>query len=102
MAKTLTDAQRERIYFIRRQRPASAGFFEHLAKLQNNMKKASISVVEQSSGMNRKLSLQLMNEIAETGVASVRGGGGGEESYLAWGDDIDCREVGRETDQPLR
>ncbi|WP_395645926.1 hypothetical protein [Terricaulis sp.] len=98
----LTDAQREAIYRIRRNRPASAGFFEHLAKLQHNMKKASLSVVEQSSGMNRKLSLQLMKEIAETGVASVRGGGGGEESYLAWDDNVDCREIGKKTDTPLR
>jgi hypothetical protein len=99
---SITGAARERIYWIRKHRPASAGFFDQLAKLQHNMKKTSLSVVEKSSGMNRQLSLKLMKEIAETGVASVRGGGGGEESYLAWNEDVDCREIGKDTDTPLR
>jgi hypothetical protein len=73
-----------------------------LAKLQRNMRETSVSVVEDASGLNRALSLDLMREIAETGVASVRGGGGGQESYLAWAEGLDCREIGKDTDTPLR
>ena len=98
----LTDGQREAIYRLRLRKPIATGLFKHLAELQRNMRETSVSVVENASGLNRPLSLELMREIAETGVASVRGGGGGQESYLAWSDGVDCREIGKDTDTPLR
>ena len=66
------------------------------------MKETSLNVVETASGLNRQLSLELMREIAETGVATVRGGGGGVSSFLAWSDGVDIREVGKSTHEPLR
>lgn len=98
----LTDAQREAIYRLRLRKPSTNGLFKHLAELQRNMRKISVSVVESSSGLNRPLSLELMRDIAGTGVASVHGGGGGQESYLEWADGVDPRDVGKETDAPLR
>ncbi len=97
----LTDAQREAIYRLRLRKPNATGLFKHLAQLQRNMRETSVSVVEQASGLNRQLSLELMREIAETGVATFRGGGG-RESYLAWANEVDIREVGKDTDTPLR
>lgn len=99
---SINDAQREAIYRLRLKKPSANGLFKHLAELQRNMRETSVSVVENSSGLNRHLSLELMHEIAETGVASVRGGGGARESYLAWADGVDCREIGKDTDTPLR
>lgn len=99
---SLTDAQREAIYRLRLKKPNANGLFKHLAALQSNTRETSVSVVENASGLNRQLSLELMREIAETGVASVRGGGGGQESYLAWAEGVDCREIGNDTDTPLR
>ncbi|MGH6949686.1 MAG: hypothetical protein ACREH4_02345 [Vitreimonas sp.] len=98
----LTDAQREAIYRLRRKRPNAKGLFEHLAKLKNNMRETSLNVVETASGLNKQHSLELMREIAETGVATVRGGGGGVSSFLAWADGVDSREIGKGTDEPLR
>ena len=98
----LTDAQREAIYRLRRKRPNADGLFKHLAELKHNMRETSLNVVETYSGLNRQLSLELMREIAETGVATVRGGGGGVASFLAWAEGIDSREIGRHTDEPLR
>jgi len=98
----LTDAQREAIYRLRLKKPNAVGLFKHLAELQRNMRETSVSVVETSSGLNRPLSLELMREIAETGVATVQGGHGARESYLAWADGVDCREIGKDTDTPLR
>lgn len=98
----LTDAQREAIYRLRLNKPQAIGLFKHLAELQRNMRQTSVSVVESSSGLNRKLSLELMHDIEKAGVAKVLGGGGGQESYLAWADSVDCREIGRDTDTPLR
>ncbi|MFO1016836.1 MAG: hypothetical protein U1E03_04510 [Hyphomonadaceae bacterium] len=98
----LTDAQREAIYRLRLKKPNANGLFKHLAEMQQRRSKTSVSVVEGSSGLSRTLSLELMREIAETGVAAVHGGGGGQESYLEWIDGVDCREIGKDTDTPLR
>lgn len=98
----LTDAQRERIYRLRRERPAIGGLLKHLAELQHNMRKTSLNVVETYTGLNSKGALDLMREIEKAGVATIGGGGGGVASYLAWADNIDVREIGRDTDQPLR
>ncbi len=98
----LTDAQREAIYRLRLKKPQAIGLFKHLAEMQQRRSKTSVSVVEDASGLNRPLSLELMREIAETGVASVQGGGGGQESYLEWAEGIDCRAIGKDTDTPLR
>jgi hypothetical protein len=92
----LTDAQREAIYRLRLRKPTANGLFTHLAGLKLKMKETSVTVVEKSSGLNRHLSLALMREIESTGVATVRGGGGGQESYLAWADGVDCREYRRQ------
>lgn len=43
-----------------------------------------------------------MRDIADTGLATIRGGGGGVASFLAWADSVDIREVGTDTDEPLR
>ncbi|MEZ6023641.1 MAG: hypothetical protein R3C16_09595 [Hyphomonadaceae bacterium] len=99
---SITDAQKEAIYRLRRNRPNAEGLFKHLAELQRNMREMSVSVVETSSGLNRSLSLELMREIADTGVAKMHGGGGARESYLTWADGVDCREIGKDTDTPLR
>lgn len=98
----ITDAQHEELYRLRRRKPNAEGFFKHLAQLQRNMRETSVSVVETSSGLNRHLSLELMREIAQTGVASLHGGGGGKESYLAWSDGVDGREIAKITATPLR
>ncbi len=98
----LTDAQREAIYRLRLNKPQTVGLFRHLAGLQRNMRKTSVSVVEEASGLNRHLSIELMHDLEKAGVASVHGGGGGQESYLAWADGIDSREIGKDTDTPLR
>lgn len=66
------------------------------------MRQTSLNVVETYSGLNRKGSLELMHEIEKAGVATIGGGGSGVASYLAWADNIDSREIGRDTDQPLR
>ncbi len=102
MAKTLTDAQREAIYRIRRTRPQAEGLFKHLAGYKIRVKETSLNVVETHSGLNKHGSLELMRELAETGLATMRGGGAGVASFLAWADSIDIREVGTDTDQPLR
>jgi len=98
----LTDAQRERIYRLARNKPNYIRFFRYLSELQLNMRQSSASVVENQSGLNRKGSLELMREIAATGVAELHPGGGGNPSYLAWEDGVDIREVGRSADKPLR
>lgn len=98
----LTDAQREAIYRLRRTTPNAAGLFKHLAQMKQRRSETSVAVVEQASGLNRRLSLELMREIERSGVAKLLGGGGGQESYLAWADGIDCREIGKDTDTPLR
>lgn len=97
-----TDAQREAIYRLRLKKPNANGLFKHLAEMQQRRSRTSVSVVEDSSSLNRALSLELMREIAETGVAAIHGGGGGQESYLEWADGVDCREIGKDTDTPLR
>lgn len=98
----LTDAQRERIFRLRRERPAVVGLLNHLAELQHKMNKTSLNVVETYSGLNSKGALELMREIEETGVANIRGGGGGVASYLEWAEGVDVREIGRDTAEPLR
>jgi hypothetical protein len=98
----ITDAQKEAIFRLRRRKPVANGFFKHMAELQRNMRETSVSVVERASGLGRQPSLELMREIAETGVATIQGGGGGQESYLAWADGIDSRTIGKDTDMPLR
>lgn len=102
MAKTLTDAQCEKIYRIRRKRPQADGLFKHLAGYKIRVKETSLNVVETYSGLNRHGSLELMRELAETGLATMRGGGGGVASFLEWVDGVDIREVGTDTDTPLR
>ena len=99
----LTDQQREGIYRLRRKRPAATeGFLRHLADLKHNMRETSLNVVETYSGLNKQGSLELMREIAETGVATIGGGGGGVASFLKWADGIDVRSIGRDTAEPLR
>jgi hypothetical protein len=98
----LTDLQREAIYRLRLKQPAVGGLLKHLAELKLNMRETSLNVVETYSGLNKQGSLELMREIAATGVATLGGGGGGVASYLAWADSIDIREIGRDTNEPLR
>jgi hypothetical protein len=98
----LTDEQREAIYRLRLRQPAVGGLLRHLAELKLNMRETSLNVVEEYSGLNRHGSLELMREIEKTGVATIGGGGGGVASFLRWADNIDVREIGRDTDQPLR
>lgn len=98
----LTDAQREKIYRLVQREPTYLRFFRYLSALQLNMRQSSVNVVETQSGLNHKNSLDLMRKIAETGVAEMHPGGGGQGSYLAWGDEVDIREVGKSADQPLR
>jgi hypothetical protein len=43
-----------------------------------------------------------MRKIAETGVAKMHPGGGGQASYLAWSEEVNIRDVGRSADKPLR
>ncbi|MFT3727739.1 MAG: hypothetical protein QM759_07940 [Terricaulis sp.] len=97
----LTDAQRESIYRLRLKEPAAKPFLDHLAALKLNMRETSLNVVETYSGLNRSRSLELMREIVAAGVASM-GGGHGTPSFLKWADNVDVREIGRDTDQPLR
>lgn len=97
----LTDAQREAIYRLGR-RERNIRFFKYLSELKKNMHQSSADVVERQSGLNREVSIELMREIAETGVAEFHAAGGGNSSYLAWGDGIDIREVGKSADRPLR
>ena len=98
----LTDAQREAIYRLRLKKPNANGLFKHLAEMQQRRSKTSVCVGEGCCGLSRTLSLELVRGIAETGVAAVHGGGGGQESYLEWIDGVDCREIGKDTDTPLR
>ena len=98
----LTDAQHEAIYRLARKQHNYTQFFKYLSALQKNMRQSSADVVENHSGLNRKNSLELMREIAATGVAELHAGGGGQSSYLAWREDVDIREVGKSADQPLR
>lgn len=102
MAKTLTDADREKVYRIRRKLPQADGLFKHLAGYKIRIKETSLNVVETYSGMNKQGSLDLMRELAGTGLATLRGGGGGVATFLEWDERVDIREVGGETDEPLR
>ncbi len=97
----LTDAQREAIYRLGR-RERNVRFFRYLSELKKNMRQSSADVVENQSGLNREFSIELMREIAATGVAEFHAAGGGNSSYLAWREDIDIREVGKSADQPIR
>lgn len=97
----LTDAQREAIYRLGR-REKNVRFFRYLSALQRNMRQTSADVVENQSGLNREFSIELMRDVAATGVAEYHAAGGGHSSYLAWADDIDIREVGKSADQPIR
>jgi hypothetical protein len=98
---SLTDAQRESIYRIAQRQPNTLHFFKYLSELQLNMRQSSVNVVETRSGLNHKNALDLMREIAATGVAEMHSGGG-EPSDLTWRDDVDIREVGKSADRPLR
>ncbi|MFZ2031520.1 MAG: hypothetical protein WAU68_14500 [Vitreimonas sp.] len=98
----LNDEQREGIYRLRLKQPAVGGLLRHLAELKLNMRETSLNIVETHSGLNKKGSLELMHEIARTGVATIGGGGGGVASFLKWADSVDVREIGRDTDKPLR
>lgn len=98
----LTDAQRESIYRLRLKQPAAKPLLDHLAGLKHNMRETSLNVVETYSGLNKQRSLELMREIPETGVAAINGGGGGVASFLKWADGVDVREIGRDTNEPLR
>jgi hypothetical protein len=98
----LTGEQREAIYRLGRKQHGYTQFFKYLSALQKNMRQSSAEVVENHSGLNRKHSLELMREIAATGVAELHPGGGGQSSYLAWADGVDIREVGKSADTPLR
>jgi hypothetical protein len=98
----LTDAQREAIYRLGRSQHNYTQFFRYLSELQHNMRQSSVNVVENKSGLNHKNSLDLMRKIAETGVAKMHLGGGGQASYLAWSEEVDIRDVGRSADKPLR
>jgi hypothetical protein len=98
----LTDAQREAIYRLGLKQRSYTLFFKYLSELQHNMKQSAVTVVETRSGLNRKHSLDLMREIAATGVAEMHHGGGGQVSYLAWANGVDIREVGKSADKPIR
>jgi len=98
----MTDLQKEAIFRLRRERPAIGGLLRHLAELKHNMRETSLNVVETYSGLNKQGSLELMREIEKTTVATIGGGGGGVASFLKWADNIDVREIGRDTNEPLR
>jgi len=98
----LTDEQRESVYRLVKNQPNYRPFFSYLAGLKLNLKESSLNVVETQSGLNHQHSLELMRQIAATGLARVHPGGRGGPSYLSWADDIDIREVGRSVDNPLR
>jgi hypothetical protein len=98
----MTDLQREAIFRLRRERPAIGGLLRHLAELKHNMRETSLNVVETYSGLNKQGSLELMREVEKAGVAAIGGGGGGVASFLKWADNIDVREIGRDTNEPLR
>lgn len=98
---SLTDAQREAIFRLGR-RERNVRFFKYLSELKKNMRQSSADVVESHSGLNREFSIELMREIAATGVAEYHAAGGGNSSYLAWAEGIDIREVGKSADRPLR
>lgn len=97
----LTYAQKEAIFRLGR-KEKNIRFFRYLSALQRNMKQSSADVVENQSGLNREFSIELMRDIAATGVAEYHAAGGGNSSYLAWGEGIDIREVGKSADQPPR
>lgn len=97
----LTYSQKEAIFRLGR-KEKNVRFFRYLSELQRNMKQSSADVVENHSGLNREFSIELMRDIAATGVAEYHAAGGGNSSYLAWGKDIDIREVGKSADQPPR
>lgn len=73
-----------------------------LAGLGQNTHESSLSVVQKRSELNEQLSRELMKHIAETGLAKIKGGGGGVQNFIAWNADIDVREVGRSANAPLR
>lgn len=98
----LTDAQREAIYRLAQGERNYIRFFRYLSALQHNMRQSAVTVVENHSNLNRTASLDLMRKIAAIGVAEMRHGGGDQPSYLAWGEDVDIRDVGKSADKPLR
>jgi len=98
----MTGEQRESIFRLRRERPAICGLLKHLAELKHNMRETSLNVVETYSGLNKQGSLELMRAIEKTGVATIGGGGGGVASFLKWAENVDVREIGRDTNEPLR
>lgn len=97
----LTGEQKEAIYRLGR-RERNVRFFRYLSALKRNMRQSSADVVESQSGLNREFSIELMRDIAATGVAEYHAAGGGHSSYLAWAEGVDIREVGKSADQPLR
>jgi hypothetical protein len=99
----LTRQQHESAYRIKLKDPRNyEPIFRHLAGLGHNMSKLSLNVVQEKSGLNKQRALQFLRELEEEGLAKVRGGGGGVESYLEWADGIDPREVGRASEEPIR
>lgn len=89
----LSGHQRELLHKLYRKEPPFQRFAEWAERRLINARKTTVTTVEEKTGLNRQHAIDLMQDIAATGIAEFKRGAGGKVSELAWRHDI--REVGK-------
>lgn len=89
----LTGAQRELLHNLYRKQDGFRKLVDWAEHRGINAVHTPVTTVEQHSGLNRASAIDLMQEIAKTGIAEFKRGAGGSVSELVW--KCDVREIGR-------
>lgn len=89
----LTGAQKEQLHNLYRKDDNFRKLADWAEHRGNNARVTTVTTVETHSDLNRAKAIDLMQEIARTGIADFKLGAGGSVSELSWKHDI--REIGK-------
>jgi hypothetical protein len=89
----LTGEQKEKLHRLYRTKDAYRALFDWAEKRGINARVTTVTTVAEHTGLNTSHAIDLMETIAETGIADFHRGAGGKVSELVWKDDV--REIGK-------
>jgi len=89
----LTGRQKEQLHNLYKRQDAFRKIGHWAEHLGRNAVHTPVTVVESQPGLNRETAIDLMREIASTGIAEFKRGAGTHVSELTW--KHDAREIGK-------